>query len=271
VHNAYVEVANWTVRNNYFGPLVADSGGSHIKDRGANTVIEGNFFDGTAVPLFLDPPEYSEGWMELQPGFEKLTLRNNVIRKTNDLPVNSQDFIITGFDFYGTEKPLRTVEISNNTFILSASRQKQWSFTVIDLIPKPQIVKWDGNVFLRYVEGKDATPSGLTFVSKINPVDKDTIIDIGPNNFLSGQEPLTVQSEGRGEATMKGWDKMNMLPDMTREELEEKLGINLHDAASPDFGRFNAETNAWYKEHKAGASYVAGKNKMPMPVRMEGH
>ena len=56
VHNAYVEVANWTVRNNYFGPLVKDSGGSHIKDRGANTIIEGNFFDGTAVPLFLDPP-----------------------------------------------------------------------------------------------------------------------------------------------------------------------------------------------------------------------
>ena len=49
---------------------------------------------------------------------------------------------------------------------------------------------------------------------------------------------------------------------MSRAELEEKFGINLHDVTAPDFGRFNAETNKWYMEHKAGASYTPGG---PMP------
>jgi hypothetical protein len=265
VHNAYVEVANWTVRNNYFGPLVAESGGSHIKDRGANTVIEGNYFDGTAVPLFLDPPEFSMGWMEFQPGFEKITVRNNVIRKPNDLPVNSMDVIITGFDVYGDIKTVRTVDISHNTFVISASQRRHWSFNLIDLIPRPQVIAWNDNVVLRYVEEKDAVPSGLVFVTKINPVDEKTIIAIGPNNYLSGQEPLTVQREGNGQATVKGWEEMHLLPAMTRPELEKTLGINLHDPLAPDFGRFNAKSSAWYQKHKAGAAFVPGKLKIPSP------
>jgi len=263
VHNAYIEVANLTVRNNYFGPLVADSGGSHLKDRGANTVIEGNYFDGTAVPLFLDPPEFSMGWMEFQPGFGKITLRNNVIRKDGNLPVNSMDFIITGFDVYGDIKTVRTVDISHNTFIISATRQRQWSFNMIDLIPRPQVIAWNDNVVLRYVEEKGATPSGLTFVTKINPVDEKTIIAIGPNNYLSGQEPLEVQREGNGHATIEGWDRMHLLPDMTRAQLEQTLGINLHDPSSPDFGRFNAKSGVWYRKHKAGASYTPGTLRIP--------
>ncbi|HLK55990.1 MAG TPA: hypothetical protein VKU00_05485, partial [Chthonomonadaceae bacterium] len=263
VHNAYVEVANWTVRNNYFGPLVPNSGGSHIKDRGANTVIEGNFFDGTAVPLFLDPPEFSLGWMEKQPGFEKLTLRNNVIRKTDDLPVNAMDLIITGFDVYGDIPTVRTVDISHNTFILTATRQHHWSFNVLDLIPRPQVIAWNDNVFLRYVEGKEATPSGVTFVSKINTVDEKTIIRIGPNNYLSAQDPLEEQKAGNGNATIQGWETLHRLPDMSLAQLEATLGINLHDASVPDFGRFHATTNAWYGEHKAGATYDAGTSLPP--------
>lgn len=263
VHNAYVEVANWTVRNNYFGPLVKDSGGSHIKDRGANTVIENNFFDGTAVPLFLDPPEFSMGWMEFQPGFGKLTLRNNVIRKSDDLPVNPQDFIITGFDVYGNIQTVRTVDISHNTFLLSATREHHWSFTVIDLIPRPQIVEWNDNVFLRYVEVPGATLPGLTFVSKINPVDEKTIITVGPNNYLSGQDPLEAQRQGNGNATVKRWDQLHLLPNMTRAQLEATFGINLHDPAATDLGRFNAKSNAWYREHKAGAYFTPGELKIP--------
>jgi len=268
VHNAYVEVANWTVRNNYFGPLVKDSGGSHIKDRGANTIIEGNIFDGTAVPLFLDPPEYSEGWMDKQPGFDRLTFRNNVLRKDGNLPVNSMDIICVGFGIYGSFTTVRTVDISDNTFVISATQRENWSFNVIDLMARPQVIKWDDNVFLRYVEEKDAAPSGIVFVAKIDPVDEKTIIDIGPNNYLSGQETLTRQKEGNGTATIKGWEGLHILPAMSRSELEEKLGINLHDVTASDFGRFNAETNAWYKEHKAGASYAPG-GAMPPALRVE--
>jgi hypothetical protein len=263
VHNAYVEAANFTVRSNYFGPLVADSGGSHIKDRGANVLIEGNFFDGSAVPLFLDPPEYSMGWMEFQPGFERITVRNNVLRKSDNLPVNSMDIIITGFDVYGDIQTVRTVDISHNTFVISASRQRNWSFNVIDLIPRPQVIEWNDNVFLRYVEGEDATPSGITFVAKINPVDEQTIVNIGPNNYMSGQDPIEVQRQGNGSATVNGWDRLTMLPDMTREQLEQTLGINLHDPSAPDFGRFNSDSNPWYREHQAGASFTPGTLKIP--------
>lgn len=263
VHNAYVEAANFTVRNNYFGRLVPDSGGSHIKDRGANVLIEGNFFDGSAVPLFLDPPEYSMGWMEFQPGFERITVRNNVIRKSDNLPVNSMDIIITGFDVYGDIQTVRTVDISHNTFVISATRQRNWSFNVIDLIPRPQVIEWSDNVFLRYVEGEDATPSGITFVAKINPVDEKTIINIGPNNYMSGQDPIEVQKQGNGNATVNGWDTLTMLPDMTLEELERTLGINLHDPSAPDFGRFDADSNAWYREHNAGASFRPGTLTVP--------
>ena len=253
VHNAYVEVANWTVRNNYFGPLVKDSGGSHIKDRGANTVIVGNFFDGTAVPLFLDPPEYSEGWMDKQPGFDLLTLRNNVLRKDGDLPVNSMDIICVGFGQYGDFKTVRTVDISHNTFILSTTQRQNWSFNVLDLMATPQVIEWNDNVFLRYVEEKDAAPSGIAFVSKIDPVDERTVINIGPNNYVSGQEPLIAQKEGNGSATVNGWDGLHVLPSMSRDDLEKTFGINLHDASAPDFGRFDPSANAWYHEHKAGA------------------
>jgi len=263
VHNAYVEAANFTVRNNYFGPLVPDSGGSHIKDRGANVLIEGNFFDGTAVPLFLDPPEFSMGWMEFQPGFEKITLRNNVLRKSDNLPVNSMDIIITGFDVYGNIQTVRTVDISHNTFVISATRQHNWSFNVIDLIPRPQVIEWNDNVFLRYVEGENATPSGITFVAKINPVDEKTIINIGPNNYMSGQDPIEVQKQGNGSATVNGWDRLTMLPDMTREQLEQTLGINLHDPSAPDFGRFNAKSSVWYLARQAGASFTPGDLKIP--------
>jgi hypothetical protein len=255
VHNAYVEVANWTVRDNYFGPLVPLSGGSHIKDRGANTVIEGNLFDGSAVPLFLDPPEFSLGWMEKQPGFEKITVRNNVIRKSDDLPPNAMDIVITGFDVYGKIPTVRTVDISNNTFVISATRQRHWSFNVLDLIPWPQVVEWNDNVFLRFVESKDATPSGIAFVAKINPVDERTIIDIGPNNYISAQDPFEEQKEGNGSATVRGWDKLNRLPALSLAQLEALLGINLHDPTAPDFGRFNRAKNTWYKEHRAGASF----------------
>src|SRR5205823_1749175 len=129
-------------------------------------------FDGTAVPLFLDPPEFSLGWMEKQPGFEKITVRNNVIRKADPLPPNSMDIIITGFDVYGDIKTVRTVEISHNTFVISTSRRQNWSFNVIDLIPRPQVVQWTSNLFLRFVDGADAAPSGIVFVAKINPVDE---------------------------------------------------------------------------------------------------
>ncbi len=258
VHNAYVEVANWTVRNNYFGPLVPLTGGSHIKDRGANTVIEDNFFDGTAVPLFLDPPEFSLGWMEKQPGFEKITVRNNVLRKSDDLPPNAMDIIITGFDVYGNIQTNRTVVISHNTFIVSATRQHTWSFNVIDLIPRPQRVEWNDNVFLRFVEGRDAAPSGIVFVSKINPVDERTVVSIGPNNYISAQDPLEPQKPGNGSATIQGWESLNRLPGLSLAQLEERLGINLHDQAAPDFGRFNTAKNAWYRAHKAGASYSPG-------------
>ncbi len=270
VHNAYVEAANFTVRSNYFGPLVPDSGGSHIKDRGANVLIEGNFFDGSAVPLFLDPPEYSMGWMEFQPGFERITVRNNVIRKSDNLPVNSMDIIITGFDVYGDIQTVRTVDISHNTFVISATRQRNWSFNVIDLIPRPQVIEWNDNVFLRYVEGEGATPSGITFVAKINPVDEKTIINIGPNNYMSGQDPIEVQKQGNGTATVNGWDRLTMLPDMTREQLEQALGINLHDPSAPDFGRLNAASNAWYREHKAGASFTPETLKIPAFRGMSG-
>ena len=267
VHNAYVEAADFTVRGNYFGPLVADSGGSHIKDRGANVLIEGNLFDGSAVPLFLDPPEYSMGWMEFQPGFERITVRNNVIRKSDDLPVNSMDIIITGFDVYGDIQTVRTVDISHNTFVISATRQRNWSFNVIDLIPKPQVLEWNDNVFLRYVEGENATPSGITFVAKISPVDEKTIVNIGLNNYMSGQDPIEVQRQGNGNATVNGWEHLTMLPDMTREQLEQMLGINLHDPSAPDFGRFDAASNGWYREHKAGASFAPGSLRIPTPNR----
>ncbi|MHC4714944.1 MAG: hypothetical protein ACYTAN_17005 [Planctomycetota bacterium] len=263
VHNAYVEVANWTVRSNYFGPLVKDSGGSHIKDRGANTIIEGNFFDGTAVPLFLNPPEYSMGWMEFQPGFERITVRNNVIRKSDDLPVNSMDIIITGFDVYGDIKTVRTVDISRNTFVMSATRRRVWMFNVIDLIPRPQVIEWNDNVFLRYVEDKAQQLPGINFIAKINPVDEKTIVNIGPNNYMSGQEPIVQQKEGNGTATINGWNNLSMLPDMSPAELEAMFGINLHDPAAPDFGRFNAEVNKWYLEHRAGATFTPGTLKIP--------
>jgi len=263
VHNAYVEAANFTVRSNYFGPLVPDSGGSHIKDRGANVLIEGNFFDGSAVPLFLDPPEYSMGWMEFQPGFERITVRNNVIRKSDNLPVNSMDIIITGFDVYGDIQTVRTVDISRNTFVISTTRQRNWSFNVIDLIPKPQVIEWNDNLFLRYVEEEGATPSGITFVAKISPVDQRTVINIGPRNYMSGQDPIEVQKQGNGHATVNGWENLTMLPDMSREQLEAMLGINLHDPSAPDFGRFNAASNAWYREHGAGASFMLGALRIP--------
>ncbi len=266
VHNAYVEVANFALRNNYFGPLVPESGGSHLKDRGANVLIEGNFFDGSAVPLFLDPPEFSMGWMELQPGFERITVRNNVIRKSDDLPVNSMDIIITGFDVYGDIRTVRTVDISHNTFVVSATRQRNWSFNVLDLIPRPQVIEWNDNVFLRYVEDEGATPSGIAFVAKIGPVDEQTIINIGPNNYMSGQDPIEVQKQGNGSATINGWNHLTMLPGMTREQIEQTLGINLHDPLAPDFGRFNAETNRWYQEHRAGASFTPGALAIPTPL-----
>jgi len=264
VHNAYVEAANFTVRSNYFGPLVPDSGGSHLKDRGANVLIEGNFFDGSAVPLFLDPPEFSMGWMEFQPGFERIIVRSNVIRKSDNLPVNSMDFIITGFDIYGDIKTVRTVDISHNTFVLSATRQRNWSFNVLDLLPRPQVIEWNDNVFLRYVEEEGATPSGITFVAKVNPVDEKTIITIGPNNYLSGQEPVEAQKPGNGNATITGWDKLHLLPDMTREQLEQTLGLNLHDPTAPDFGRFDSASSAWHREHKAGASFTPGALRIPV-------
>lgn len=266
VHNAYVEVANWTVRNNYFGPLVKDSGGSHIKDRGANTIIEGNFFDGTAVPLFLDPPEFSEGWMDKQPGFDKLTFRNNVLRKDGNLPVNAMDIITVGFGVYGDFHTIRTVDISHNTFIISASQRENWSFNVIDLMAYPQVINWNDNVLLRFVEARGAVPSGVVFVSQIDRIDERTIINIGPNNYLSGQEPLTKQAARNGAATINGWDKLQLLQAMSREQLEAMLGINLHDAMTADFGRFHAQTNAWYREHKAGASYDLGKGILPVPA-----
>ncbi len=266
VHNAYVEVANWTVRNNYFGPLVKDSGGSHIKDRGANTIIEGNFFDGTAVPLFLDPPEYSEGWMDKQPGFDKLTLRNNVIRKNGNLPVNAMDIICTGFGNYGFAKTPRTVVVSGNTFVISATQRDCWAFNVLDLMGGIQTVEWNDNVFLRFVEGEGA-PSWMVFVGKIDPVDEKTVIDVGPNNYFSGQEQITVQRDDRGKATIKGWEGMHMLPAMSRADLEAKFGINLHDPMKNDFGRFDPEKSAWYKENKAGATITPALTSMPMPVQ----
>lgn len=265
VHNAYVEIANWTVRCNYFGPLVNESGGSHIKDRGANTVIENNFFDGTAVPLFLDPPEYSEGWMENQPGFDRLTLRNNVIRKDENLPVNAMDIICVGFGMYGDFHTVRTVDVSRNTFIISTSQRQNWSYNVIDLMAYPQVIKWDNNVFLRYVDEKDAAPSWINFVAKIDPVDERTIIDIGPNNYMSGQPEITRQKEGNGSATIKGWENLKMLPAMTREELEARLGINLQDPLANDFGRFAPEKSAWHRENKAGAIQTEDTRSMPMP------
>ena len=248
-----------------YGSLVKDSGGSHIKDRGANTVIEGNFFDGTAVPLFLDPPEYSEGWMDKQPGFERLTFRNNVLRKDGNLPVNAMDLIAVGFGIYGKFTTVRTVDISHNTFVISATQRENWSFNILDLMAKPQVIKWDDNVFLRYVDAKDAAPAGIVFVAKIDPVDDKTIIEIGPHNFISAQESLQQQKEGNGQATIKGWDNLTKLPAMSRAELEKKFGINLHDQASADFARFNAETNAWYKEHPAGATMTPGTKTMPVP------
>ena len=66
-----------------------------------------------------------------------------------------------------------------------------------------------------------------------------------------------------GKATLKGWDRLHLLPSMTRAQLEQTLGINLHDATAPDFGRFDAAANPWYKEHRAGASYTPGKLKIP--------
>jgi hypothetical protein len=191
-------------------------------------------------------------------------VRNNVIRKSDHLPVNSMDIIITGFDVYGNIQTVRTVDISHNTFVISATRQRNWSFNVIDLIPKPQVIEWNDNVFLRYAEGENATPSGITFVAKINPVDEKTIVNIGPNNYLSGQDPIEVQKQSNASATVNGWDKLIMLPEMTREQLEQTLGINLHDPSAPDFGRFNAAAGAWYREHRAGASYTPGALRIPV-------
>ena len=201
--------------------------------------------------------------MEFQPGFEGITVRNNVILKSDHLPVNSMDIIITGFDVYGNIQTVRTVDVSHNTVVISATRQRNWSFNVIDLIPKPQVIEWNDNVFLRYVEGEGATPSGITFVAKVNPVDEKTIINIGPNNYMSGQGPIEAQKQGKGNAAINGWDRLNLLSDMTREQLEQTLGINLHEPAAPDFGRFNTESSAWYRGHRAGASFTPGTLKIP--------
>ena len=204
--------------------------------------------------------------MDKQPGFDRLTFRNNVLRKDGNLPVNAMDIITVGFGVYGDFHTIRTVDISHNTFIISASQRENWSFNVIDLMAYPQVINWNDNVLLRFVEAKGAVPSGIVFVSQIDPIDERTIINIGPNNYLSGQEPLTTQSNRNGKATVNGWDKLHLLQAMSREQLETMLGINLHDANAADFGRFNAQTNAWYREHSAGASYEPGKNMMPVPA-----
>ena len=127
----------------------------------------------------------------------------------------------------------------------------------------PQVINWNDNVFLRFVEAKGAVPSGVVFVSQIDPIDERTIINIGPNNYLSGQEPLSKQAARNGAATINGWDKLHLLQAMSREQLEAMLGINLHDPLAADFGRFSTQTNTWYREHEAGASYDPGKSMLP--------
>ena len=112
--------------------------------------------------------------MDKQPGFDRLTFRNNVLRKDGNLPVNSMDIITVGFGIYGNFTTVRTVDISHNTFVISTTQRQNWSFNVIDLMARPQVINWNDNVFLRFVEDKDAAPSGIVFVSKIDPVDEKT-------------------------------------------------------------------------------------------------
>jgi hypothetical protein len=96
-------------------------------------------------------------------------------------------------------------------------------------------------------------------------------------NFLDWDSPNGVQTAAvttnagafgyNGNATVNGWEHLTMLPDMTREQLEQMLGINLHDPSAPDFGRFDAKSNGWYREHKAGASFAPGSLRIPTPNR----
>ena len=253
VHNAYVEAANFTVRGNWFGPLVKGSGGSHLKDRGANVVIEGNTFDDVAVPLFLDPPENSLGWMDKQPGFDKITVRNNVFYKADVRPSPGQDVIITGFGDVKAEA-LRTVELSHNTFVFASAQASNWNINFIDLMgPRPQVIRFDHNVLARFDQGRGKTPSQLSFIIKIYPVDARTIVDVGTGNWIGMGEPWIEQKPGNGSATMQGFDKVGKLPG-TLAELEKLLAINLHDPATADFGRFDPAKNAWYRQQKAGAT-----------------
>lgn len=261
IHNCYVEAANFTVRNNRFGKLAAGALGSHIKDRGANVLIEGNFFDDASVPLFLDPPEDSIGWMDKQPGFDKITLRNNVFYKPDTTPFIGQDLIITGFGEVKTDVN-RTVLISGNTFVIAASREVNWNVNIFQLLGKPQTIRLEKNVMVRFPTGAGHTPSGITLVSKIGHVDQDSVIDLSDGNWMALGEPWTTQREGNGNARVVGLEKVGKLQG-GRNELEQQLGINLHDSSAPDFGRFDESKNTWVRQHHAGANLIStlpGKN-----------
>lgn len=263
VHNCYVEAANFTLRGNWFGRLVAGSGGSHIKDRGANVLIEGNFFDDAAVPLFLDPPEDSIGWMDKQPGFEKITVRNNVFYKPDARPFIGQDLIITGFADAKTDVK-RTVEISHNTFVIAASRQNNWRVNLFQLMSKPQTILLEKNVLVRLTEGPGQTLSGINLVAKISAVDEQTTVDLSAGNWMVLADPWTTQTEGNGSARVIGLDKVGQLNGTAR-QLEEQLGINLHEPSAPDFGRFDAAKNRWYRDHQAGATQIPSAAAPPTP------
>lgn len=254
IHNAYVEVADMTYRWNYFGPLVASSDGTHIKDRGANVLIEGNYFADANTTMYLDPPEYSEGWMDLQPGFTTITVRNNVITKPDSNTYMGFDLILTGFDV--SNPTVRTVNINNNTFILTSTQDTNWGVNVLDVSGGPQIINFDKNVFLRCVAA-GLTPSEIYFVAKFQPATTATVLNIGPSNYMSNQPTIFQQTTGQysnGTVTINGFSNINQLSNMTIAQLESLLGINLHDPSAADYGRFSETANAWFLAHGAGAS-----------------
>ena len=266
IHNAYVELADMTYRWNYFGPLVAGSDGTHIKDRGANVLIEGNYFADANTTMYLDPPEYSEGWMDQQPGFTTITVRNNVITKTDINTYLGFDLILTGFgNGDPTHDPpvpppipiVRTVNVNNNTFILTCSQNTNWGVNVFDVSAYPQIINFDKNVFLRCV-GAGLTPSEIRFVAKFEPgASTATVVNIGTGNYMSYQPTVYPQTSGQyanGSITVNGLSNINQLANMTQAQLESLLGINLHDPSAANYGRFSETANAWFLAHGAGAA-----------------
>ena len=63
-----------------------------------------------------------------------------------------------------------------------------------------------------------------------------------------------MEKPGNGSPTIRGWGGLKRLPAMTLEKLEDTFGINLRDPGSPDFGRFDAANNQWYRQNAAGAT-----------------